>query len=238
MKKSVFFHVKTGAVLCAFLFAVSPVTGNSPASFSGIVAEAKETDSSAISLNANTAKIIIDDSYTLRVYNTKEDQTIICKSGDSDVVTVKASDKSSSAFILKGKKCGKAEITIRVKKGLTTVDTLKCNVTVGLPAISVSFTRAKLKLSANGGRTSLKTILKPSDTVEEPTYVSSDTDIAYVSKKGTVIAKAVGECTITAFINKKDDNGEYICDSCKIIVTEEELPPEPMEGSEETGETA
>ena len=194
MKKSVFFNAKMTAVLCSFLFAVSPAAGNHSFSPLGIVAEAKESDSSAISLNSTSAKIIIDDSYTLRVYNTKANQTIICKSGDSDVVSVKASEKSSSAFVLKGKKCGKAEITIRIKKGLATVDTLKCKVTVGLPAISVSFTRANVKLSVKG-RTSLKTILKPNDTVEDPTYVSSDTDIAYVSKKGTLIAKADGECT-------------------------------------------
>lgn len=236
MKKSVSFLMKqTTAVLCTLLAAAfQPVTDTGFAFPLGVVAEAadKTADDTAVStpvsLNTTSVNIIIDDSYTLRVYNTQAEQTIICKSSDSKIVTVKASEKSSSAFTLKGKKCGTAEITIRIKDGLTTVDTLKCEVRVGLPAISVSFTRAKVKLSV-GGRTSLKTILKPSDTVEEPTYVSSNTDIAYVSKKGTVIAKAAGECTITAYIKKKDDNGEYICDSCKITITEKDTAEEEKE---------
>ncbi len=224
MKKSVI--RQTTAVLCTLLAAAfQPAADVGSVSPIEMVAQAAEENTSAISLNTTSANVIIDDVYTLRVYNTQAEQTIICKSSDSKVVTVKSAEKSSSAFVLKGKKCGTAEITIRIKEGLATVDTLKCEVRVGLPAISVSFTRAKIKLSA-GGRTSLKTILKPSDTVEEPVYVSSDTDIAYVSKKGTVIAKATGECTITAFIKTKDENGNYISDSCKIIISEEETATE------------
>lgn len=224
MKKTIFSRVKCAVVvLCTLLVATFyPVTDTGVPSQAEIVARAAEDDPSAISLNTTSAKIIIDNTYTLRVYNTKSDQTIVCKSGDSKIVSVKASEKSSSAFILKGKKCGTTEVTIRIREGLSTVETLKCEVQVGLPAISVAFTRAKIKLSV-GGRTSLKTILKPSDTVEDPTYVSSDKSIAYVSQKGTVIAKAAGECTITAYIKKKDDNNEYICDSCKIIITEDDL---------------
>lgn len=241
MRKSVLFNTKrTTAVLCTLLIAAfHPVTSFPSASAFGIVAEAAdkekvsdETSTTAISLNATSANIIIDDSYTLRVYNTNTDQTIVCKSSDSKIVSVKASEKSSSAFILKGKKCGTAEITIRIKEGLTTVTTLKCDINVGLPAISVSFTRSKIKLAVNG-RTSLKTILKPSDTVEEPTFVSSDTDIAYVSKKGTVIAKTTGECTITAYIKKKDDNGNYICDTCKVTILEEDTATVTTETEEE-----
>jgi hypothetical protein len=230
VKKTILSHSKrTTAVLCTLLVAAfHPVTTTGIISSPGIVASAAEENPSAISLNTTSAKVIIDDTYTLRVYNTNAEQTIVCKSGDSKIVSVKASEKSSSAFILKGKKCGTTEITIRIREGFSTVETLKCEVRVGLPAISVSFTRAKIKLSVNG-RTSLKTILKPSDTVEEPTYVSSDKNIAYVSQKGTVIAKSAGECTITAYIKKKDDNGEYICDSCKIIVTEEDLAPEEIQ---------
>ncbi len=230
MKKLVPWYLKrTGAILCTLLVAIfQPVASANPIPFTGIIASAadktadEEPDSTAISLNTTSASVIIDDSYTLRVYNTYAEQTIVCKSSDSKIVSVKASDKSSSAFILKGKKCGTAEITVRIKEGLSTIDTLKCDITVGLPAISVSFTRPKIKLAVNG-RTSLKTILKPSDTVEEPTYVSSDTDIAYISKKGTVIAKTIGECTITAYIQKKDDNGNYICDTSKIMVSEEDI---------------
>lgn len=227
MKKSVI--RQTAVVLCTLLVAsFQPVTDMGSVSPTEIVAQAAEENTSAISLNTTSADVIIDDVYTLRVYNTQAEQMIICKSSDSRIVTVKSSEKSSSAFVLKGKKCGTAEITIRIKEGLSTVDTLKCEVRVGLPAISVSFTRAKVKLSA-GGRTSLKTILKPSDTVEEPVYVSSDTNIAYVSKKGTVIAKTTGECTITAFIKKKDEKGSYISDSCTIIISEDETVTEEEE---------
>lgn len=232
MKKSVPLYLKrAGAILCTLLAAIfQPVASASPVALTGTIASAadktaEEADSTAISLNAASASVIIDDSYTLRVYNTYAEQTIVCKSSDSKVVSVKASEKSSSAFILKGKKCGTAEITVRIKEGLATIDTLKCDVTVGLPAISVSFTRAKIKLAVNG-RTSLKTILKPSDTVEEPTYVSSDTDVAYISKKGTVIAKAAGECTITAYIKQKDEDDNYICDTCKITVSEDAVETE------------
>ena len=230
MKKSVPLYLKrAGAILCTLLVAIfQPVASANPiftkvvASAADKTADEEQPDSTAISLNATNANVIIDDTYTLRVYNTYAEQTIVCKSSDSKIISVKASDKNSSAFVLKGKKCGTAEVTVRIKEGLSTITTLKCDVTVGLPAISVSFTRAKIKLAVNG-RTSLKTILKPSDTVEEPTYVSSDTDIAYISKKGTVIAKAIGECTITAYIKKKDDNGNYICDTCKITVSEEDI---------------
>jgi len=220
MKRPFYRTKRVTAILCTLLLtAFHPVADAAYSSPFSITAEAKDNDTGSISLNTSNTGIVIDDSFTLRVYNTSAEQTIVCKSSDSKVVSVKASEKSASAFILKGKKCGTAEVTIRIKEGISTIDTLKCDVTVGLPATSVSFTRPKVKL-AIGERTSLKTILKPNDAVEEPTYVSSDTDIAYVSGKGTVITKAVGECTITAYIQKKDDKDEYICDTCKITVTE------------------
>ena len=125
MKKSVPLYLKrAGAILCTLLVAIfQPVASASPVLFTGITASAadktadeEQPDSTAISLNATNANVIIDDSYTLRVYNTYAEQTIVCKSSDSKVVSVKASDKSSSAFILKGKNAAQQKLQSALKK--------------------------------------------------------------------------------------------------------------------------
>lgn len=180
-------------------------------------AEITTGDDTSIKLNVKSKTLFKDSSYTLRVYNTKARQLVIFESSDPKTVSV-----GRRSGVITGCKVGTATITVTVKEGIKTVATLQCDVLVGLPAISVKFTKSDVLMTVNY-RTTLKTILKPGDTVEEPVFTTSDSEIVTVSSSGKIFAKAPGKATITATIAASDADGNPISDSCTVTVVEEPI---------------
>lgn len=165
-----------------------------------MVAEAKETNADSsienIRLNIKSEKsLITEETSALRVYNLPEGYSVSFKSSDAEVVTVEK--ESDTKAILTGNGVGTAEVTVTVKSMFWKVKTMKIQVVVGPPAQSVKFVESKVVLKV-GEKTTLRALLKPSNTVEKGTYESSDSSIASVTTStGCVTAKEIGTVTIT-----------------------------------------
>ncbi len=183
---------------------------------------------SDIKLNVKTARIVRGNTFALNIYNTDGTETVEFTSADEDIATVEA-DGTVTAVA-----CGTTRITVTVSdESGKQIAKLRCKITVGLPAISVKFTKSELVLTV-GKRKSLKTLVYPGNSIEKPQFYSEDTSIVTVTSSGRVTAKAIGATYVYAFL----DNGKY--DTCLITVEEvpEEEIAEPVEDSEDdTDET-
>lgn len=209
MRKKMFCKIAFTFGLVLLLSGLSPMM--SPGVFNNtITAMAADTkDPSAdVQLNVTNKSLVKDTSFELKVYNLSGKYKVIYKSDASSVASV-----DSEGTVI-GNKVGTATINATVKDGFKTIASLECSITVGPPAISIKLTNAEYSISV-GKRTSLKSILKPDNTVETPRYISSDPEILSVSSTGKVTAMNAGEAYVFAFI----ENGNS--DFCKIIVTED-----------------
>lgn len=168
-----------------------------------------DEDASKIKLNVKSKSCVIDETYTIKVYRTSKSQKISFKSSDSSIVTVKKTDDKQAEIV--ANEVGEATITAIVKEGSKTVTTLKCDITVTPPAISIKLIDGKLKLSVDD-KVSLKKELKPSTTSEIPTFISSNPNVATVSSRGVVTAVSEGKTYVYAAI----DSGAM--DRCLIEV--------------------
>lgn len=167
----------------------------------------KETQST-IKLNVKSKDLVKGKTYPLKVYNVTEAQSITYRSSDTNIVTV---DEKGE---LTGVEIGTAQVTITVKEGNKTIETLQCDINVGVPAISIRFTKTELKM-ALGQKTTLKYIIAPYNTVETARFSSSDSSIVSVSTGGRITAKSVGVTTVYAIV----DNG---ITKCTITVVEKD----------------
>ncbi len=170
-----------------------------------------DDDTSKIKLNVKSKSMIVDDDYTLKVYRTSDNQKITFKSSDTSVATIKKTDDKEAKIT--ACEVGETTITVTVKEGSKTIASLKCEVSVTPPAVSVKLIDGKITLTT-GDKATLKKELKPSTTSETPTYFSSNPNVVTVSSRGVVTAVGPGKACVYAFI----ENGTY--DYCVIEVTE------------------
>ena len=184
--------------------------------FSG--AKGIRADENEVRLNVTDVAITKDGVFRLRAYNVPQNSRIIYRTSDSSVAFV------DSRGYITGISNGECIVTATVVTSNTASQTLKCNVTVGPAAISIKLTKSELVLSV-GMKKTLKTILSPLNTVENPVFYSSDKMVASVTSIGRVRAKEVGEAVIFAFLL----NGESA--ECQIYV----LSPEDYITYLETG---
>lgn len=207
------FHLKC---LCFLLFFVLflPFTGDL------ITAQAKETTTiddtlpvkeivPEAKLNVKSKELVKGKSYTLKVYNTTESQTVSYKSSDPSVATV------TQKGVVGGADIGSAVITVTVKEGSKTISTLQCDITVGVPAIYVKFTKNDLVM-VSGQRTTLKYLIAPYNTVEAPKLTTLNSKLVTISTGGRITAKDVGTTYVKGWI----DNGYTTL--CKVTVISEE----------------
>lgn len=199
----------TAILFMAFLLLPNPVSDR----FTCVAKASSEIDTdedaSKIKLNVKSKSLILDETYTLKVYRTSKNQKISFKSSDSSIVSVKKTDDKEAEIT--ACEIGDATITVTVKEGSKTITSLKCDVTATPPAVSVKIIDGKITL-AKDDKVSLKRELKPSTTSETPTFVSSNTNVATVSSRGVVTAVGEGTAYIYAIIN----NGTY--DRCLVEV--------------------
>jgi len=173
--------------------------------------KADDDENSKIKLNVNSKSIVNDDTFDLKVYRTQKNQKITFKSNDTSICTVKKTDDKEATITACS--VGTATITVTVKEGFKTIESLKCEITVTPPAVSIKITDGKATMVVSDKLT-LRKELKPSTTSEVPIYVSSNPKIVTVNSKGIITALAPGKVKITATIS----NGES--DSCIITVEE------------------
>lgn len=147
-----------------------------------------------IKLNVNSRDLVKGKSFLLKVYNTTENQTISYKTSDENYVTV------SDSGLVKGIDIGKATITVTVKEGSKTITSLQCEITVGVPALSVRITKSDLYLVV-GQSTTLKVLVAPYNTVEEIRFSSSDYDTIDITPGGRIKAIKEGVAYVYAIVD-------------------------------------
>lgn len=162
-----------------------------------------------IKLNVKTKALVKGTSYALKVYNVADGQSITFQSDDPLIASV------DEEGVVTANAVGTTFVTVTVMEQSEVISELRCDITVGPPAVSIKLTRSEITLTI-GKRTTLKTILQPNNTVEEVKFCSYDPAIAAVSPGGRIVAREVGVTYIFAGI----DNGMY--DLCKVIVVESE----------------
>lgn len=149
-------------------------------------------------LNVNNKSIVVDTTYTLRVYNlASSSYKVTFKSDSSDIASV------DSDGVITANKVGDTYITVTVRDGFKTIDSLKCTVSVRPAASSVKFTRSKVILTVDQQKY-LKVILIPNNTVEEAEFSSSDSSIATVDSNGKITGVSKGTAYIYATIRNKE----------------------------------
>lgn len=183
-----------------------------------LVAQAKDISSSdetttvkevlpEIKLNVKSKELVKGKSYRLKVYNTIDTYTIQYKSSDSSIVSV------SETGLMTGLDIGNATITVTVKENSKVISTLQCEITVGVPALSIRLTTQDLILVV-GQKTTLRALVAPYNTVETTRYTTLDSEVASISTGGRITAKAEGTTYVYALI----DNG---FSKCKVTVISE-----------------
>lgn len=161
-----------------------------------------------LKLNVKTKTLVTEKTYSLKVYNLADNQTVSFKSDHPEFASVDDNGLVCANAV------GTAIITATVKTDSKTVAQLECEITVGPPAISVKLTRPTIILM-NGRKALLKTILQPLNTVENVKFSSLDNLIASVSSAGRITARSIGTTYLVAAI----DNGKY--DTCQVIIVDE-----------------
>jgi len=176
----------------------------------GIVASPISAKAAApeLKLNVKTKTLVTEKTYSLKVYNLADNQTVTFKSDHPEFASVDDNGLVSANAV------GTAIITATVRTASKIVAQLECEITVGPPAISVKLTRPTIILM-NGRKTLLKTILQPLNTVENVKFSSLNNLIASVSSAGRVTARSIGTTYLVAAI----DNGKY--DTCQVIIVDE-----------------
>lgn len=146
--------------------------------------------------------MLVKEKKTLSVLNIKRKCNIEFTSSDTSVLGVKKLSDNTCEY--RGKKAGSADINVRITKPgfLFMPDTtyLKCKVEVSPRAVSICFTKKRIKIKS-GNSKKLKLTTRPSISKEKATFVSTNTDVVEVDSKGRITGKSVGFATICARIS-------------------------------------
>lgn len=200
--------------LLAFIFCVS------------VIVPATGADSASKKTKINVKKLTLtkNESYTLRVYNMKKNQTVKFVSDNETIVVInekrnKSRDLDKSADIT-AVNVGSTFVRANIysKKGKL-VRSLKTSIRVTPYAISIKFTQKKVNLNVSDTM-KLSVIIKPSTSQELPLFSSSDPDVVTVNSKGVITAVGPGEAVITATL--LSNNQKTSCTVC--VLPQEEEP--------------
>lgn len=190
------------ATIAGFLVSIVPIPG--VANYSLVKAASQGTnnqeDECNAKLNVTSKSIVTNSTYTLKVYNLEDNESVTFKSDDTDIATV---DKDG--VISTNDKNGSTIITATVKSKSKTVKTLDCEIKVGPPAASIVLSKSDITLMEGKRYPFFENLvlIKPNTTVEVPVFSSSDTDVAVISSTGRITAKATGKTVITATLNNE-----------------------------------
>lgn len=167
-----------------------------------VPAAATATDSAAEVTAAKTAKVTLKKKATVYVGVKQQLKATVTPAGTKATLKWKSSNKKvvkvNQKGVAAGVKAGKATIKLTAKVGKKTI-TKSCKVTVKKPVLikSISLTTKKSTLAV-GETTTVAPKIKPAKaSVKTLTYTSSNDNIAVVSAKGVITAKAPGTVQIT-----------------------------------------
>ena len=173
-------------------------------------------------LNIKKLTLTKNDTYTLRIYNSKKKQTVNFVSDDPNIVSVKENASNGKSAVVTavniGTTCVRAHIYIRKSK---LVRTLKTTIRVAPLAVSIKFAQRKIHLNVSDTM-KLSVLIKPNLSQELPLFKSSNDDVVTVNSKGIITAIAPGHATLTATLLS---SGQKV--KCDVYVHEAPLSEEP-----------
>ncbi len=166
-------------------------------------------------INVRKATLTKNETYTLRVYNTKKQQKVTFTSEDNDIVSVSQDKKQTKSATITAVSIGSTVIHANVynRKGKR-IRNFKTTIKVTPYAISIKFTQTKVNLKVSD-TTKLSFIVKPNISLETPIFESSNKGIVSVNSKGIITAISPGEAYITATLLSCGQRAR-----CRVIVEE------------------
>lgn len=161
------------------------------------------------------AKLLFQgDSCVVSLQNVKDNMSVVFRSSDSSVLTVKK--LSDSSCRVTGMGYGSAKVMAHVTKNngfflFDETETIDTKFKISPKAASVRFRLNQKKITVQSSA-KLSMTIRPSISKETPVFQTQNSKIASVSSKGIVTGKKAGKTYITATIR----NGKSA--KCKIIV--------------------
>lgn len=172
-----------------------------------------------VTLDKTTLGLVVGEEETLTATVAPDEATnkaVTWLSSDEEVATVDDTGKVTAVAE------GEATITVTTDDGGFTAE---CTVTVSPAPVPATAIAIKSETTLAVGRAeTLTATLTPSNATSTVAWVSSNTEVATVDANGKVTAVAVGEATITAFVDDNEngemDTEETISATCAVTVVE------------------
>lgn len=154
------------------------------------------------------------DSCVVSLQNVKDNMSVVFRSSDSSVLTVKK--LSDSSCRITGMGYGNAKVIAHVTKSngfflFDETETIDSKFKISPKAASIRFRSNQKKITVQS-TAKLAMTMRPSISKEKPVFQTQNSRIATVSSKGVVTGRKAGKTYITATIR----NGKSA--KCKIIV--------------------
>lgn len=158
-------------------------------------------------LNKKDVDIVKNQQFTLKILGGKKSDSVVFQVRDNDIVSITASNKKNRTCKIKGISVGSTKVLANVYRNDRKLCTLKCNVTVTPPAVSVRFRTSSITMDIGDSLNLMHYLnLKPKNTAEKPVFSCSDTSIVRVKRNGRTEALKEGSVIVTASIlNQKYD---------------------------------
>lgn len=159
----------------------------------------------SVKLNVKEKKMVKGQTFTLKVYRLKKGHTVTFHSKDEDIASV--THVKAKQCTVKALAVGNTKIIANIYKGEKKVKSLKCQIIVTPPAVSVRFKTSHCKLEVGDSINLCSYVnLKPKNTAETPVFTVSNKGRLRVSPNGFAKALSEGTVTVTATIsNGKSD---------------------------------
>lgn len=198
MKKKLFLFLAAVLFLCAI-----PAI---PASTSNAAAAANPK------LNMKKLDMTLGNTFSLRIYNMKKNETAAYVSSNTSLVSVESISSNTKRAVIRAKGIGTAKITATILRAKKKIATLKCQVTVTPAAVSIKFAKSKVNI-AIGQSFQAETIIKPATSTELPIFESSNPSVARVNPMGIITGESPGTATIKATLLYSN-----LTATCKVTV--------------------
>lgn len=181
---------------CVFILFCSSITTLSPLSPYTTTAKARIQDTQLSKKNKKIAKGQI---FKIKVVHLSKDEQVVFQINDSNVASIVS--ETNKFCKIKGISTGKTKLYATIYRNREKITTLKCNITVTMPAVSVRFRTSNVTLEVSESCNLLSILnLKPKYTAEIPVFTVSDNSILNVRKSGVATALSEGTVSVTATI--------------------------------------
>lgn len=181
---------------CIFILFCSSITTLSPLSPYTTTAKARIQDTQ---LSKKNKKIAKGQSCKIKVIHLSKDEQVVFQINDSSVASIVS--ETNKFCKIKGIRTGKTKLYATIYRNKEKITTLKCNITVTMPAVSVRFRTSSVTLKVSEGYNLLSILnLKPKYTAEIPVFTVSDNSILDIKKGGFATALSEGTVSVTATI--------------------------------------